>query len=75
MLIFYPGEYVLSSALFLLTLLVLKHDLKRFEKNKVTNVTNILYEEENINRQLAAAAAAGTEDVIVNVSNNDGNNK
>lgn len=44
--IFYPGEYVLGSALFLLTLFVLKYDLKRLQKkNEASDVTNLLNEE------------------------------
>ena len=33
--IFYPGEYILGSLLFLLTLLVLKRDLSKLEQERV----------------------------------------
>jgi hypothetical protein len=46
--IFYPGEYVLGSALFLLTLFVIKRDLKYVELSTTTaestqSITNPLY--------------------------------
>jgi hypothetical protein len=40
--IFYPGEYVLGSALFLLTLFVLKYDLRRLERQIKDNEVNSL---------------------------------
>ena len=56
--IFYPGEYVLSSAMFLLTLFVIKFDLRRLEKrlNETSDVSNLLNadaeQEENDNTSI-----------------------
>lgn len=52
MYIFYPGEYVIGSALFLLTLFVLKRDLTKLE-NRRTNDDSLL-ENEVVNPNLVS---------------------
>ncbi len=72
--IFYPGEYVLGSALFLLTLFVIKRDLKYVELITTTSestqsITNPLYGQ-NIENDFDDERKTENENII-NTSDED----
>ncbi len=79
MYIFYPGEYVLGSALFLLTLFVIKRDLKYVElsataaSESTQSITNPLYGQ-NIENEFDDETQNENGNII-NASDDDNNFK
>ena len=58
MYIFYPGEYILGSLLFLLTLVVLKRDLNRLRTLQVLNSDDSKAENDARQAQMVSSSAA-----------------
>ena len=69
--IFYPGEYVLGALLFLLTLFVIKRDLKKLESqsNHLSDDderTNLLNENDHDNKSYTNEAINATDEEPIN---------